>query len=43
MATIRLPPELNVHPRAGGNATLRLTGVDGRSSSLRLAGADENS
>jgi hypothetical protein len=43
MATIKLPPEPNVHPRAGGNTTLRLTDVDGRRSSLRLAGADENS
>lgn len=33
----------NVHPRAGGNIALRLSDVDGRSSSLRLAGADESS
>ena len=43
MATITLPPEPNVHPPAGGNTILRLTYVDGRSSSLRLADADENS
>jgi hypothetical protein len=43
MATITLPPEPNVHPLAGGNTTLKLTDVNRRSSSLRLAGADENS
>jgi len=43
MATITLPPEPNVHPPAGGNATLRLTDVNGRSFSLKLAGVGENS
>src|SRR5205085_10469721 len=43
MATVRLPPQPNVHPPADGNATLRLTDVNGRSFSLKLAGADENS
>jgi hypothetical protein len=43
MATITLPPEANVRPPAGGNTTLRLTDVNGRSFSLKLAGADENS
>jgi len=43
MATITLPPEPNVHPPAGGNATLRLTDVNGRSFSLKLARAGENS
>ena len=43
MATITLPPEPNIHPPAGGNTILRLTDVNGRSFSLKLAGADENS
>jgi hypothetical protein len=43
MATITLPPEPNVHPPAGGNTTLRLTDVNGRSFSLKLAGVGENS
>jgi uncharacterized membrane protein YphA (DoxX/SURF4 family) len=43
MATITLPPEPNVHPPVGGNTTLRLTDVNGRSFSLKLAGAGENS
>ncbi|HEV7477067.1 MAG TPA: TQO small subunit DoxD [Burkholderiales bacterium] len=43
MATIWLPPQPNVHSPAGGNATLTLTDVNGRSFSLRLAGAGENS
>jgi hypothetical protein len=43
MATITLPPEPNVHPPAGGSTILRLTDVDGRSFSLKLAGAAENS
>ena len=43
MATITLPPEPNVHPPAGGNTTLSLTDVNGRSFSLKLAGAGENS
>src|SRR6266478_354083 len=43
MATITLPPEPNVHPPAGGNIILRLVDVNGRSFSLKLAGADENS
>lgn len=43
MATITLPPAPDVRPHAGGNATLRLTDVNGRSFSLRLAGADKNS
>ncbi len=42
MATITLPPEPNVHPPAGGNTTLRLTDVNGRSFSVKLAGAGEN-
>ena len=42
MATITLPPEPNVHPPAGGNTTLRLTDVNGRNFSLRLASADKN-
>jgi uncharacterized membrane protein YphA (DoxX/SURF4 family) len=42
MATITLPPQPNVHPPAGGNTTLRLTDVNGRNFSLRLAGADKN-
>jgi thiosulfate dehydrogenase (quinone) len=42
-ATITLPPEPNVRPPAGGSAILRLIDVDGRSFSLKLAGADENS
>jgi thiosulfate dehydrogenase (quinone) len=43
MATITLPPKRNVRPPAGGNTTLTLTDVNGRSFSLKLAGADENS
>jgi thiosulfate dehydrogenase (quinone) len=43
MATITLPPQPNVHPPAGGNTILRLTDVNGRSFSLKLAGADESS
>jgi thiosulfate dehydrogenase [quinone] large subunit len=43
MATITLPPEPNARPPAGGNATLRLTDVNGRSFSLKLAGVGENS
>jgi thiosulfate dehydrogenase [quinone] large subunit len=43
MATITLPPEPNVHPPPGGNTILRLTDVNGRSFSLKLAGAGENS
>jgi thiosulfate dehydrogenase [quinone] large subunit len=43
MATITLPPEPNVHPPAAGDTILRLTDVNGRSFSLKLAGADENS
>jgi thiosulfate dehydrogenase [quinone] large subunit len=43
MATIALPPQPRFHPPAGGNTTLRVTDVDGRSFSLRLACADENS
>ena len=42
MATITLPPAPNVHPPAGGNTILRLTDVNGRSFSLKLAGTDEN-
>ena len=36
MATITLPPEPDVHPPAGGDKTLRLTDVNGRSFSLKL-------
>jgi thiosulfate dehydrogenase (quinone) len=43
MATITLPPEPNARPLAGGDTALRLTDVNGRSFSLKLAGADENS
>src|ERR1700730_7536074 len=43
MATITLPPEPNVHPPAGGNTTLLLTDVNGRSFSLKLAGRVESS
>src|SRR6266404_9799957 len=43
MATITLPPEPNVHLPTGGNIILRLVDVNGRSFSLKLAGADENS
>jgi hypothetical protein len=43
MMTISLPPEPNVHPPAGGTATLTVTEVNGRSFSLKLAGADKNS
>ena len=43
MATITLPPAANVHPPAGGDTTLKLTDVNGRSFSLKLVGADENS
>lgn len=42
MATITLPPEPNVHSPTGGNTTLRLTDVTGRSFSLKLAGTGEN-
>jgi thiosulfate dehydrogenase (quinone) len=42
MATITLPRKANVHPPAGGNTALRLTDVNGRRFSLKLAGADEN-
>ena len=42
MATIRLPPEPNVHPPTGGNTNLRLTDVNGRSFSLKLVGAGES-
>ena len=42
MATITLPPQLNVHPPAGGNTTLKLTDVNGRSFSLKLAGAADD-
>ena len=41
-ATITLPPEPNVQPPKGGNSTLRLTDVSGRSFSLKLVGAGEN-
>ncbi len=41
MATITLPPESNVHPPAGGITTLKLTDVNGRRFSLKLAGAGE--
>ena len=41
MATIMLPPELNVDPPVGGNTILSLTDVNGRRFSLKLAGADE--
>ena len=37
MATITLPPQPKVNPRAGGNSILRLTDVNGRSFSLKLA------
>jgi thiosulfate dehydrogenase [quinone] large subunit len=40
MATITLPPD---HPPAGGNTTLTLTDVNGRTFSLKLAGAAESS
>jgi len=43
MATITLPPEPNIHRGTGGNTILRLIDVNGRSFSLKLAGADENS
>jgi thiosulfate dehydrogenase [quinone] large subunit len=43
MATITLPPQPNVHPPAGGNTTLTLTDVNGRSFSLKLAGAGAKS
>jgi hypothetical protein len=43
MATITLPPEPKVHPPAGRNTTLRLTDVNGRSFTLKLAGVGENS
>src|SRR5260370_15395104 len=43
MATITLPPQPNVHPPAGGNTTLRLTAVNGRTFSLKLAGTGGNS
>jgi thiosulfate dehydrogenase (quinone) len=42
-AIITLPPQPNVRRPAGGNTILRLTDVNGRSFSLKLAGADENS
>ena len=42
-ATITLPPEPNVYLPAAGNTILRLTDVNGRSFSLKLAGAAENS
>jgi thiosulfate dehydrogenase (quinone) len=43
MAPITLPPQPNVHAPVSGNTILKLTDVNGRSFSLRLAGADENS
>jgi len=43
MATITLPAEPNFHPPTGGSTTLRLTDVNGRSFSLKLAGAGEDS
>jgi thiosulfate dehydrogenase [quinone] large subunit len=42
MATITLPPQPNVRPPAGGDTTLRLTDVNGRSFSLKLAGVTKN-
>jgi len=42
MATITLPPQPNVRPPAGGNTIMRLTDVNGRTFSLKLAGAGEN-
>ena len=42
MATITLPPEPKFRPPTGGDTTLRLTDVNGRSFSLKLVGADEN-
>jgi uncharacterized membrane protein YphA (DoxX/SURF4 family) len=42
-ATITLPPKPKVHPPADGSTILRLTDVNGRSFSLKLADADENS
>jgi thiosulfate dehydrogenase [quinone] large subunit len=38
MATITLPPQPSFHPPARENTTLRLTDVNGRSFSLKLAG-----
>jgi thiosulfate dehydrogenase [quinone] large subunit len=38
VATITLPPQPNFHPPARENTTLRLTDVNGRSFSLKLAG-----
>lgn len=43
MATITLPPEPNARPPAGGSTILRLTDVNGRTFSLRLAGTGEKS
>jgi hypothetical protein len=44
MATITLPPQPNVRPPAGGNTILRVTDVNGRSFSLKLAvAADDHS
>jgi hypothetical protein len=43
MAIITLPPDSNVHPPGGGNTTLTLTDVNGRTFSLKLAGAAESS
>jgi thiosulfate dehydrogenase [quinone] large subunit len=42
-ATITLPPKPKVHPPADASTILRLTDVNGRSFSLKLADADENS
>ena len=42
MATITLPPQPNVRPPAGGNTIMRLTDVNGRTFSLKLAEAGEN-
>jgi uncharacterized membrane protein YphA (DoxX/SURF4 family) len=42
MATITLPPEADAHPPATGNATLRLTDVDGRRFSLKMGGGDHS-
>ena len=43
MATITLPPEPNASPPAGGATTLRLTDMNGRSFSVKLAATGENS
>jgi hypothetical protein len=43
MATVTLPPQPNRHSPAAGNTIRKLTDVNGRSFSLKLAGTSENS